>query len=176
MLRRNFLTLAVLGVGFGPTLAFGQTSEIWSADETFVALERGEVVLLDIRSRKEWRNKTFAALERGEGVLLDIRSRKEWRNTGVAKGAWPISMHEPRFPQRLFAAKELAKGKPVAIICATGGRTGSVMRALRRSGYSGFIDVSEGMMGSRLGRGWIAKKYPITKAGDALASLPKELE
>ena len=28
----------------------------------------------------------------GEMVLLDIRSRGEWQETGIAAGAWPVSM------------------------------------------------------------------------------------
>lgn len=107
--------------------------------------------------------------------LVDVRSRQEWADTGVALGAWPISLHEDRFPERLFAAKTLADGRPVALICATGGRSGYVMRSLREAGYSGFIDVSEGMMGSPRGPGWIASAFPTVSAEAALSGLPTEL-
>ena len=34
--------------------------------------------------------------------MMDVRSRPEWADTGIAEGAWPISMHEDRFPERFF--------------------------------------------------------------------------
>ncbi|MGV6848320.1 MAG: rhodanese-like domain-containing protein [Marinibacterium sp.] len=117
----------------------------------------------------------YEALSRDEARLIDIRSRGEWEESGVAQGAWPVSMHEKGFPKRLFAAQELAEGRPVAMICATGGRTASVMAALKRAGYEGFIDVSEGMMGSRKGKGWIASGLPVVSAKVALADLPAVL-
>ena len=150
--RRNFLGLisTALVIQFGSAQA--QEADIWSADQAFEALSNGEI------------------------VMIDIRSRGEWKETGVADGAWPISMHEPDFPQRLFRAQELANGRPVALICATGGRSGAVMRALDRAGYTGFIDVSEGMEGSKLGRGWIAKRLSIVQANNALYLLPEILK
>ncbi|MEP4462063.1 hypothetical protein, partial [Roseibium sp.] len=39
----------------------------------------------------------FALVQRGDLVMLDIRSREEWLETGVAVGALPVSMHEPGF-------------------------------------------------------------------------------
>jgi len=152
-LRRRRLLTTLVGtsvVGVPVTLA-AQSREVWSAAETWAALQEDRV------------------------RLLDIRSREEWRDSGVAEGAWPVSMHEKLFPERLFEARNLAEDRPVALICATGGRTGSVMRALRRAGYDGFVDVSEGMFGNRRGRGWIAEKLPIVSAEIALTGLPASL-
>jgi rhodanese-related sulfurtransferase len=116
-----------------------------------------------------------AALAAGDIVVLDIRSPEEWAETGVAKGAWPVTLHDEGFANRLFAAREMAAGRPVALLCATGGRTDYVMQALRKGGYDGFVDVSEGMMGSVLGRGWIAAGLPVVSAETALAALPDAL-
>lgn len=107
--------------------------------------------------------------------LLDIRSLGEWRETGVAQGAWPVSIHHWRFVERLFTARDLAENRPVALICATGIRTGSVMRALRLADHAGFIDVSEGMLGSDRGPGWIKAGLPVVPMEDAWAGLPKAL-
>lgn len=107
--------------------------------------------------------------------MIDVRSREEWSDTGVAARVWPISMHEARFPDRLFAAKALAEGRQVALICATGGRSGYILRSLRKGGYDGFIDVSEGMLGSGMGKGWIAAGLPVVTADQALATLPPAL-
>lgn len=131
--------------------ARSQSADIWSAPHAWEALSNDEI------------------------RMIDVRSREEWAETGVAERAWPISMHEARFPDRLFAAREAAEGRQVALICATGGRSGFIMRSLRTSGYDGFIDVSEGMLGSDVGVGWIAAGLPVVTAEQALAALPTAL-
>ena len=141
-------------IGFAcifPAASHSQQAEVWSAERAFEAIKNDEL------------------------LLIDVRSRGEWNETGVAEGAWPISIHEPNFPQRLFKAKELAGDRQVGLICSAGGRSGSVMRAVRKAGYEGFVDVSEGMMGSKLGRGWIAKGLPLNSATEALSLLPNAL-
>lgn len=150
--RRHVLAmLAVIPAQSLATIAWAQTREIWSARQARTAL-------LEDRLR-----------------LLDVRSREEWRETGVAKGAWPVSMHERRFPERLFASRQLAEGRTIALICATGGRSGAIMGALREAGHDGFVDISEGMLGSRLGPGWIAAGLPIVTLKEALIALPAAL-
>ncbi len=148
--RRQFLAL-VAGASVMPGLARAVTSDTWSAQEVADALEDDAI------------------------SLIDVRTRAEWTETGLAKGAWPISMHERGFEQRLFAARDLSAEKPVALICATGGRSARLLAALKRAGYPGFIDVSEGMLGSRRGPGWIARGLPITDLETALAALPEAL-
>ena len=46
------------------------------------------------------------------------------------------------------------------------------MRSLRQAGYSGFIDVSEGMLGSARGPGWVATGLPVVNIETAIAALP----
>jgi len=150
-LTRRGATLAMLAVSAAPFSAIAQTAEVWSAEMAADGLQQDLI------------------------RMIDIRSRQEWTDTGVAANTWPISLHEGRFAQRLFAARETAEGRPVALICATGGRTGSVMRSLRQAGYSGFLDISEGMLGSAAGPGWVAGGLPIISAASALAALPREL-
>ena len=147
--RRQFCVLS--GAAVIPGFAMSATPEVWSA------LELAE------------------ALDSNAAILLDVRSRAEWADTGLATGAWPVSQHEPGFEQRLFAARDRSAGKPVALICATGGRSGRVFAALKRAGYSEFIDVPEGMLGSSSGPGWIARGLPMTDLETALAALPKVL-
>ena len=149
--RRFFLAGATVAVLAPPSSLWAQQSEIWSAKDAHDSLINDLI------------------------RLVDIRSREEWADTGVAQGAWPISLHEERFPERLFAAREVADGRLVAMICATGGRSGYVLRSLREAGYSGFINVSEGMLGSPRGPGWIASKFPTVSSDVALRNLPAEL-
>ncbi|MGH1332013.1 MAG: rhodanese-like domain-containing protein [Paracoccaceae bacterium] len=151
--RRHTLSiLAVLPAQAIVTPVFAQSRDVWTAVEAFDAL------LLD-RIR-----------------ILDIRTSKEWQETGVAEGAWPVSLNDKGFSERLFAARELAEHRAVALICATGGRSGSVMSSLREAGYDGFIDVSEGMLGSRKGPGWVESGLPIVSAQNAIDALPSSLK
>ncbi|UCE32552.1 MAG: hypothetical protein JSW68_06550 [Burkholderiales bacterium] len=150
--RRYFLlSLSAMVLPLGISAAAGQRRTIWSAKEAYDALVAD-------RAR-----------------VIDVRSREEWRETGVGAGVWPISMHEDRFPQRLMAAKALSGDRDVGLICATGGRSAYLLRALRRAGYDGYMDISEGMLGSRRGAGWIAAGLPIVPLQAALALLPEEL-
>ncbi len=117
----------------------------------------------------------YAELLEDQIRLLDIRSRGEWKETGVARGAWPVSVHHWRFVERLFTARELAEDRTLALICATGIRSGSVIGALRLAGYDGFVDVSEGMLGSDRGPGWIKAGLPVVPINEAWAALPNAL-
>lgn len=102
-----------------------------------------------------------SAVASDEIILLDIRSRQEWKESGLAEGAWPVSMHERDFPQRLRAI--LAKYRPeqIALICATGGRSDYIADILDKNGVSGVIDVSEGMFGNDRGPGWLKRGLPV---------------
>lgn len=150
--RRQFLVLlSALPVLPAATAVPAENSTIWT-------VQQAHAELLEDRIR-----------------MLDIRSLGEWRETGVAQGAWPVSIHHWRFVECLFTARDLAENRPVALICATGTRTGSVMQGLRLAGHDGFIDVSEGMLGSDRGPGWIEAGLPVVPMEDAWAALPKAL-
>lgn len=114
-----------------------------------------------------------AQVERGEILLLDIRTREEWAETGIAKGAWPVSMHEASFAANLRAVLDRAEGRPIALICATGGRSKFVQSALDRAGIEGVLDVSEGMMGSPAGPGWLRAGLPVVTTEAATQSMPE---
>ncbi len=110
-----------------------------------------------------------AALAAEEIVLIDIRSRAEWQETGLAQGAWPVSMHESDFVPRLQAILAQYGPEKTALICATGGRTAHVAGILEQNGITGIIDVSEGMMGNPRGPGWIAHGMKTVPLAAALA-------
>lgn len=100
-------------------------------------------------------------LAAGDLVLLDIRSPQEWAETGVAKGAWPVSMHEPDFPERLQTILSVYGPGQIALICATGGRTSYIADILERNGIIGVLNVAEGMFGNGDGPGWVARGLPV---------------
>lgn len=95
-------------------------------------------------------------------IMLDIRRPHEWQQTGIAEGAIPLSMEDSDFLNKLEEIIGLDKPKPIAIICAAGGRSARVAQSLYGSGYDDVFDVSEGMSGGPNGLGWIYKKLPLS--------------
>jgi rhodanese-related sulfurtransferase len=73
---------------------------------------------------------------RGQMVLLDVREVAEARASGIAQGAKliPLSLlglkADPQHPDC-----ELPHGLPIAVYCASGGRSGMAADALARLGY-----------------------------------------
>jgi len=94
-------------------------------------------------------------------VIVDIRSPEEWRATGIPDQAVPTTMHDREFLANLDTLIAQNPEKPIALLCATGGRTAFVVRELEKRGYNGLIDISEGMEGSEDGPGWRARNLPI---------------
>lgn len=108
-----------------------------------------------------------ARLASGELVLLDIRAPQEWKDSGVAQGAWPVSMHTQAFSVRLRAILQHYRPEQIALICATGGRSAYVAEVLEKNGLSGVIDVSEGMLGNGTAPGWLERGMPVVSAQEA---------
>ena len=94
-------------------------------------------------------------------VLIDIRSPKEWRDTGIGASATPISMHLPGFMEKVAKATGGDTSSPVAVICASGGRSTVIAPKLEEAGYTSIYNVAEGMLGGRYGKGWIPSGLPV---------------
>ncbi len=103
------------------------------------------------------------AAKKGEVVFIDVRSPEEWAQTGIATTAHPVSMHKPGFLQKLGKLVGGDKTKAVALICATGSRSGYLRKELKKYGYNNVISVSEGMLGGQRGKGWIPRGLPVKK-------------
>jgi len=103
----------------------------------------------------------LAAADKGEIILVDIRTRGEWKQTGLAKPALAISMHEAGFVRNLARALGGNRAGRVALICATGGRSAHLQRILVTAGFANVVDISEGMMGSSAGPGWLKRGLPV---------------
>ncbi len=96
----------------------------------------------------------------GDLLLVDIRSPGEWAKSGVGETAQKISMHMPDFLKKLSAAADGDKGRKIALICAVGHRSDWLQARLQKYGYQNAYSVSEGMMGSKDGPGWINRGLP----------------
>ena len=100
-LTRRGASLAMLASSVAPFSAVAQTAEVWSADMAADALQQDLI------------------------RMIDVRSRPEWTDTGVADGTWPISLHEDRFAERLFAAREPKGGLSRSSVRQAGGLAAS---------------------------------------------------
>ncbi len=103
----------------------------------------------------------LAMQARGEIILLDIRSPGEWKETGVAAGAEMVTVHRRDFLAAVLKVTGGDRNKPIALICAIGGRSAMARRFLSKHGFTNVIDVSEGMLGNHRGPGWIRRGQPV---------------
>ena len=100
---------------------------------------------------------------KGEVLLVDIRTHGEWKQTGLGASARPISMHQPGFLEKLAEAAGNDKSRKIALICATGGRSRWLQGQLAKYGFTNVVDVSEGMLGSPAGPGWLKAGLPVKR-------------
>jgi len=76
----------------------------------------------------------------GEVILVDVREKSEWK-----AGHAPMARHLPLGGLDERSLTELRKkGKPVAFICQSGGRSGSACGRARQAGVEA-INVKGGM-------------------------------
>lgn len=101
----------------------------------------------------------------GEITLIDVRAPREWRETGTPEHALLITMHGENgvdgFVSAVKAAVDGDRSKPVALICAAGGRSSRLQSQLKKQGFSNVIDVSEGVVGGLLSKGWRGRSLPL---------------
>lgn len=116
-----------------------------------------------------------AKAKSGSVVLVDVRRPSEWKASGVPASGHAITMHQSgeRFLKQLLAATGGNRAKPLALICATGGRTSWLQPRLRKAGFTNLINVTEGMMGSRFGAGWLKKGLPVRRWSGSSSRAPR---
>ena len=98
----------------------------------------------------------------GAITLIDIRRPEEWQASGIADVAIEIDMRAPDFLDRVRQLQLAHKDRPLAFICATGGRSDRLARWFEHQGVKPVIDVSAGMHGRN---GWLAGKLPTRAPG-----------
>lgn len=103
------------------------------------------------------------------GVLIDIRTPREVAETGRPKGAVAVPLQgddmvfRNSFVAEVAAAAGNDKARPVALIDANGQRAVFAAKLLASQGFSQVLVVGEGMLGSSLGPGWIARGLPVER-------------
>ncbi len=98
-----------------------------------------------------------------EILLIDIRRPSEWQQTGVALNARLISMHGLGFTRGIAKITHGVKSKPIALICAIGGRSLKMQKKLADLGYTQVFNVIQGMSGNGEGFGWIDEELPMRR-------------
>lgn len=102
----------------------------------------------------------FQRASTGDLLLIDVRQPEEWEETGSPQGAHRLDLRSPDFLDRLTDLAEGDRTRPIALICASGGRSSRTAQGLTEAGFTNVLDVSEGMLGSSAGPGWIARGLP----------------
>lgn len=111
----------------------------------------------------------------GEIVLVDIRRPNEWKSSGVPVSGYAITMHQDgaSFIEKLREAAAGNVTRPIALICATGGRTTWLLPQLKKVGFSNVLNVAEGMFGSGHGQGWLKRGLPVRRWAGPQSSAPQ---
>ena len=105
-----------------------------------------------------------AGLPGAGGLLVDIRTPREQREGGVPKGAVEIPLQDdqltfrPTFIQDVLKAAGDDHERPVAVIDANGQRSAFAAKLLGAQGFTQVFSVGEGLFGSNLGPGWMARR------------------
>jgi rhodanese-related sulfurtransferase len=124
----------------------------------FVPTETGDGSILSAETAHE-----LAA--KGDLILIDIRTQKEWCRTGVPAISHQVTMEDTEnavgFPEAVKAEVGECKDTPVALICRSGKRSTVALAALIKSGFSRVLNVKEGVEGGSNGRGWLAQGLPV---------------
>lgn len=102
----------------------------------------------------------------GSLTLIDIRSPGEWEKSQIPKGSLAITMHNPKgkesFKENILEAVGGDRTRPIALICAVGGRSSWAQRYLTANGFTNVFDVSEGMFGrGKQQPGWLKRGLPV---------------
>jgi len=81
----------------------------------------------------------------GEVVIIDIRDANEWAKTGTPQGSNRVSMTDPDFVRSVTLLVEDNPNAVAAISCATGMRSKTAIKLLRKSGLENLKAVSGGI-------------------------------
>lgn len=141
--RRRILRLALLAVVFVIVLAGQILADVVNISPT------------EARQR---------ALD-GELILIDVRTPKEWAASGLPDVAIGLDLRRRDFVKKLRELEARIDGLPIAYICSASGRSSGVTYNLDRAGFKNVINVTEGVFGNSTGPGWIKRGLPMRDAG-----------
>ncbi len=109
----------------------------------------------------------LARARAGALTIVDVRTVQEWAETGVPENGAAVSLmprwgvRNESFVDDVLAAVGGDKTVPIALICARGNRSSFAQGVLEQSGFTTVYSISEGMVGSAFGPGWLARGLPV---------------
>ncbi|MCA8900154.1 MAG: hypothetical protein KDA53_02780 [Hyphomonas sp.] len=104
----------------------------------------------------------WTMVQRGELVLIDVRTPTEWAMTGLPRDARPATLQDSDFVDQARGAVLGDLDYPVAVICRSGNRSAMAAAALEKAGFSHVFEIAEGMSGNEVkGQGWIKRGLPV---------------
>jgi len=81
-----------------------------------------------------------AMIDKGNIVLVDVRTPQEW-NAGHLAGAVLVDFYDPNFENNI---KKVSKGKKVLVYCARGRRSASASEKMSTSGWKDVTNMTGG--------------------------------
>jgi len=134
-MRRKFLTLVCATIGLGSSAL--ADIETLSADTAFQMSQKGEL------------------------ILIDVRTPSEWAMTGMPRDSVGATLQDIDFVARARGAVFGDLEHPVAVICKSGNRSTYAAQKLVSEGFAHVFNVTEGMTGHLgAGDGWIKRGLP----------------
>ncbi|KCZ86787.1 rhodanese-like domain-containing protein [Hyphomonas jannaschiana] len=132
----RFLTGALLAASFMTTPAFAEPGDL-PADSAWQMVQRGEI------------------------VVLDVRTPSEWAMTGLPRDSHGINVKDRDFVAQARGAVLGDLDHPIAVICRTGQRSSEAASMLEKAGFTHVFDIKEGMLGKEgAGDGWLKRGLP----------------
>ncbi|MGD9878779.1 MAG: rhodanese-like domain-containing protein [Reyranella sp.] len=135
--------------------ASGYAGDVTPATAWKILSERGDAVLIDVRTRAEWNYVGLPDLE----ALAKKPALVEWQS-------FPSMQLNPEFVATLSSALP-DKGAPLLFLCRSGARSAAAAKAMTAAGYSTCLNVADGFEGpldakARRGEagGWKAAGLP----------------
>ena len=100
-------------------------------------------------------------VQRGELILLDVRTPSEWAMTGMPRDSVGANLQDVDFLAQPRGAVLGDLEYPIAVICRAGNRSTEAAARLEAAGFAGIYEIAEGMVGLEgVGDGWIKRGLP----------------
>ena len=101
-------------------------------------------------------------VQRGDLVVLDVRTPTEWAMTGLPRDSHGINVKDRDFVAQARGAVLGDLDQPIAVICRSGTRSKEAASVLERAGFTHVFDIQEGMIGNEeTGEGWLKRGLPV---------------
>jgi rhodanese-related sulfurtransferase len=100
-------------------------------------------------------------VQRGELILLDVRTPSEWAMTGMPRDSVGANVKDVDFLAQARGAVLGDLEYPIAVICRAGNRSTLAAAQLEAAGFAEIYEITEGMAGLEgIGDGWIKRGLP----------------